>query len=320
MTRWRTLLRGLQIIGTAALVLLLLRQLDWGALALLPARAHWGWLAVAALVLGLAHMLNIARWRSYIGPDAPGWALLTAIYGAGLFSNNFLPTGVGGDAVRAVLLGQHITMPRALFSVAVDRVVGLAALLVLLPPGLLLGLPPGLSASTADALEQRALPVLLLGLVALGLGLLAWYGLPGLRRTAQGLAEQPLALLRSANWPPDERRRILALGYALSALGQVCIAVAYYATMAGLGLPADAGAAIWLACSGALVLLVPITINGLGLMESSFVVVLGAYGIAATPAVAVALVSRALLLLFSLAGGLLSVYWTPRWRNQHLEG
>ncbi|GAB4204358.1 MAG: hypothetical protein OHK0022_29440 [Roseiflexaceae bacterium] len=318
--RRRVLLRGVQIAGTAVLVILLLRQLDWGALAQLPAQAHWGWLAAAALVLGLAHGLNILRWRGYIGPDAPGWATLTAMYGAGLFSNNFLPTGVGGDGVRVVLLSQHIPMPRALVAVGLDRLVGLAALLVLIPPGLLLGLPPGLDHAATAALEQRALPVALLGLAALGLGLAAWRWLPGLRQSVLRLAERPLSMLRAANWGEGQRTRVLAVGYGLSALGQICIAVAYYATLAGLSLPASAGAAIWLACSGALVLLVPITINGLGLMESTFVVVLGAYGIAATPAVAVALVSRALLLLFSLAGGLVSVYWTPRWRGQHLEG
>jgi len=67
------------------------------------------------------------------------------------------------------------------------------------------------------------------------------------------------------------------------------------------------GAAIWLVLAGSLSMLLPISINSLGVLESVFIVVLAAYAVPAPTALAVALLARALSTLYSLAGGALSL-------------
>ena len=74
------------------------------------------------------------RWRLLLlakGLPAPiGW--LTRTYFVALFAGQFLPAAIGGDAVRAVELGRRSSdAPEAVASVLIDRLIGLVALVAL---------------------------------------------------------------------------------------------------------------------------------------------------------------------------------------------
>ena len=63
-------------------------------------------------------------------PGAVRYTRLLAFYFTGMFFNLFLPTIVGGDAVKAVLLARETGAPaRATMSVFMERNLGLFALL-----------------------------------------------------------------------------------------------------------------------------------------------------------------------------------------------
>jgi hypothetical protein len=70
-----------------------------------------------------------------------------------------------------------------------------------------------------------------------------------------------------------------------------------------VGINVTSAAAIWLVLAVTLSLLFPLAVNGLGVREAAYVTVLHAYGVAATPALLAALLTRLVAVLFGLTGG-----------------
>ena len=97
--------------------------------------ADWRWLAASWLVYGAVEMVATVRWQLLLRVQGIviGWFWAAVLVMVGLFFNMFLPGLVGGDAVRLYLLFQKVPArkTRAALSVAMDRVLGLASLLLL---------------------------------------------------------------------------------------------------------------------------------------------------------------------------------------------
>jgi uncharacterized protein (TIRG00374 family) len=308
-----------QFIITIALLLVLFRSIDWISLHKLIAYLHWGYVTLCAVLFLICHLLNVLRWK-YI-TATPGISIGTFIryYGIGLFSNNFLPTGFGGDAVRAALLGSKVSLPFATLSVTLDRGMGLLSLSVLLFVGLWFGAPPGLVAHLQAPLPDDRV-VLALGIIAVCVlaATLLWRSSPALHALISRLKER---LRKRFAVGRDEKlvKRLLGRcpgAYAISALSNICLALAYWCALFALGQTVPPGAAAWLLCVASLALLVPVTVNGLGLQEGIFVVVLSHYGVTAAAALGVALLLRLLGIMYSGLGSIFVLH-TPLRQSTH---
>jgi uncharacterized protein (TIRG00374 family) len=129
--RWRPLLNPLRYLITGGLLFYLVWKAD-------PAQIWEKWHSVDLRLIGLALLLQFlgialsaAKWGMLLkarNRDQPyGWLLST--YLVGQFANNFLPTTVGGDAVRVVQLGKRVnSFSQASASVFIDRLTGFLAL------------------------------------------------------------------------------------------------------------------------------------------------------------------------------------------------
>lgn len=298
-------LRAVQILCTFGLALFLWRSVDWAHFVALLMDLRWSFIALAAAALLVAHIVNILRWRLLVLPDRVALAAILSYYGAGIFSNNFLPTGIGGDGVRVALIRRHTTLRRAVWSVAADRALGLIGLLSFGLPGLWLGPPPMIvGALRSLSAAQAALAAAAALLAGLGLSV-AWRRVPAVRARAAAALRQIFPVDASAggrSW----LRAILG-AYLLSLGASLCMILSLACTLLAFDLPLVAGAAIWPVLIGSLSLLVPVTVNGLGVMESVFVLILGFYGVPAPGALGVALCTRGLMIGFSLLGGLASL-------------
>lgn len=97
-------------------------------------QARWNWLLAGAFVAGLETFFGALRWRVFLGVvglKIGFWDTVRLFY-LGLFFNTFLPGSVGGDAVKALaLIGRGEPKTAALFSVILDRLSGLIALLIM---------------------------------------------------------------------------------------------------------------------------------------------------------------------------------------------
>ena len=298
---WRVGLRLLQALVTAGLMLWLLRQVEWASVAALLRQMRWEMIALAVVCLLVNHAINVLRWRYLLGRPAPGLGALTRWYAIGLFSNNFLPTGIGGDGVRVALSSRAVALGRAMLAVLLDRLVGLAALSVLVVLGLLAGLPDGLRPGADLRVGLGRLNLAALALCGLALCGLAVWVLTGLRpRLAARLRGWEFPRWSAWQW-------LVRLGaaYAISAFAQLWIVAAIWAMLAALRVAAPWPAAVWLVALSSLSLLLPIAVNGMGVVEGVYVLVLASYGVAASTSFSLALAVRLLGLLISLSGGAL---------------
>ena len=306
----RRLLQFLKAGLSVALVVWIARTLDGHALAAAMRQLAPATVAVAALLTAAQAMIIGWRWHrivSLLGGRLPPLDALKWVF-VGLFFNNALPTSVGGDAVRIVLLRRSgASFKLAAGSVAIERGTGLVVLglmvsacvpavwsavhgrswsltLALVGPALLAGL---LVAAVADRVFGRWLPV---GPA----GVLTWLG-DGLRR----LALHPRSLAE-----------IAGLGLAASFTGLLA------AFVLGTGLGIDLGLPAYVVLVGGATLLsvLPISLGGWGVRELGMVALFGALGVGAERALALSLLWGLLPLLVSLPAGML--WWrdggTPR--------
>lgn len=233
--------------------------------------------AVAALAMVfLGAQLNVLRWHLLLrwqgSPLRFGqsWQISYISH----FLGSFLPGAAGSDALRALYLHRECREMRApaFLTILFDRILGLAALLLLV-----LGLA---AAMPGKLLGEPVLAILVLGAAALVLALTAalpfasWL-LPRLRRlpipriagTAERLGGALVAAL--ANWRGQPWRVLFCLG--IGVLGHVFVAAAIILLTRAIGIRVLSTGEVGLA--GTLAVLanqLPLTPGGLGVGETSF--------------------------------------------------
>jgi hypothetical protein len=297
---------ALQVVLSAALVAVVLWRADpsrlWDAVrALSP-----GWFA-AALVLNVAVTPLMAyRWRVLLaaaGRRGISLAWLCGTYFVALLFGQVLPTAVGGDAVRAVDLARRTgARAEAVSSVLVDRIIGTAALVALAAGGALAG-GGGLDSGAVLALEAA----LALGSALSAFLLLSRRARPALRLLVpaarrlriEAPARAVYEALHDYRRHPGALAWVLALALAAQALRVIVIALLAH----GMGIDVSLGTLFLLGPVLFLVTVVPVSLNGIGLREATFVVVLGGVGVAREDAFVLGLAFFAVGVLTAGLGG-----------------
>jgi hypothetical protein len=140
----------LKVIFSAGLLLLLFGMVDFRAIGQLIAHATWVYIGWAMVFQWISTVLAAYRWSLIMESLAfhEPFRFYLSSYFKGAFFNQALPGSIGGDAVRGLELGaMGYRKKEAFFGIFLDRIVGLAGLLVLnLGANLLHGdlLPPWL--------------------------------------------------------------------------------------------------------------------------------------------------------------------------------
>ncbi|MBM3266553.1 MAG: flippase-like domain-containing protein [Candidatus Sericytochromatia bacterium] len=237
-------------------------------------RADWRWVALAAALWLAVQWLNVAKWALLARSQGllVEFRDLLAAYFVGMFFNTFLPSGFGGDVARAYRLARLTgkgTGAAAAINVAIDRGTSLYALILL-----------AAAATLAARPEWRLVPLwAALGLAVAGGLALAWF-------------------LRADG-------RALAGALFISLVFQALAVVLHYCLVRAMGIGADFAYVCVFFPILALAASLPITINGLAVREGGFAFFLGRVGAAPADAVAVGLLSLALLLASGAAGAVL---------------
>ena len=263
-------------------------------------------LAVALVVSGIPLLLAAARWgmmlRTYGAPHVPPYWRLAHLHLVGMFYNNCLPGGVGGDVVRGVIsreaYGTGGVTP-AMTVVLLERAVGLAGLMLLVAAAVAVKPLPGVHHALLWSMAGVAAALTLVLAVAL------------VRRLANVL---PLRLGRllagvpTMSWPPG-----LAVALLLSVLGQMTF------TLAGHVLLTAVAPDVTLAGTTIVVLVAmaaayfPLTVGGAGVREAAFVMLsTAALGIARSDAAAVSLALWCCQLVVAGMGGLWQLFFPVR--------
>jgi uncharacterized membrane protein YbhN (UPF0104 family) len=263
-------------------------------------------LAGAVVVLLAASAVVALRWHLILSAEAPspGPAVLLKIVLVGMFFNQVLPTGVGGDAVRVwrcCKLG--IALGPAVRSILLDRACGYLVLILVYAASL-----PGLLRILADPRQKTAV-VAVLGAGLLGLAaLLTLDCLPRwlLRlRLIAPLAELSRETRRLFGHPG---RCAAVLGLSAVTIGLTILGFKLVADGVGSRLPL--GSWIMIVPPVTLIQLLPISLAGWGVREAGLVVALASFNVPAEAALATSVLLGLCLIAAGLPGGLI---WLANW-------
>ncbi len=125
------LLLAAKMAVSVVLFVWLFRRVDWAAIG--PALGHATpfWILAAAGLLLASHLLASYQWSRLLRAASiglPFWKVV-AYYHVGLFFNNFLPANVGGDLARTLDASRSgSSRATALSTVILDRLIGMVAL------------------------------------------------------------------------------------------------------------------------------------------------------------------------------------------------
>lgn len=248
--------------------------------------------------------IRAARWRTLLAALGCRESLgrLNHAILVGMFLNNFLPSGFGGDAYRAYVLRNRCRgLSGSLASVVVDRILGVFALLLLVVVALVAGV-------AADS--QRAV---IWGLVTLvTVSAISAYALLGDDRHSWLVSRLPSGKLRDnvdrflgALADVRVKPKALAFGTLSSLAVQVLVIVQFYIFGLSLRLPATLLHYALFIPLIMLLLMLPVSIGGFGVREGLFAAFFATIGINPAEAVALAWLAFLSKLVVSVYGGYL---------------
>jgi len=122
---------------SVGLIYLAVNQLDFDILFSFLLKMNAWWLAASLVVLTVSYCLGALQWQWIlrISRFDLGYAKVLGYYYVGLFFNNFLISGMGGDFLRVYDIkkygDENQGLSPAMASVILDRFVGLMALIIL---------------------------------------------------------------------------------------------------------------------------------------------------------------------------------------------
>jgi hypothetical protein len=262
---------------------------------------------LGVVLYSLGQMISAYKWYLLLRPMGfvIPYGRVTAFYFIGMFFNIFLPTIVGGDAVKAILLSRETGFAgRATMSVFMERNVGLLALLTIgtvaswyAPPVRLFGL----------SLPTLAL-VLLAGYIAVNLVLAS----PRAYATVDAIiAATPLAGMRhrasslyAGLVPYRNHLGLLTIAVGLSFLFQAIVIGVVFLNARALGQFFSISALAIFVPIISLAGMLPFTVNGLGVREALYVLLFGQLGAGRDLSVSMALLYLAVTFMASLPGGI----------------
>ncbi len=298
--RKRALINLLRVLITAIGITIIVTQVDLHATWEGIRQADQRLVLLSLAIFQAGMVIRAARWHALLRALGSSTTLLklTGLYYIGAFFNTFLPTGFGGDVVRAAETTAESGTETAIVTVVVDRLSGLMVLFVIALGALLFGV-----SELPAELRTAAILISVVGLAGGVLVLLT--GIPG----------------RLADWAAG-RIRALRLGgvahavHAVHRLDRRAVGLAMLASLAfnvvliasatliarSLALDVSLATIITVTLVGSLLLLIP-SIQGIGVREPVYVLLLGTVGVEAGRALAFSLGIYALNLSTGLVGG-----------------
>ena len=291
---------------TLVLFAFLLKSFSWSSMLTALKHIHHGGLLVGVIVGTSGIVLSAYQWRSLLHSERIRFDLadLIKLYTVGIAFSHFLPTGMGGDAVKAMYVGRESGNTAGSASATVIcRVTGFFSMVLIALPALFIW-------------HQYFNSVLILWFIVLSLIVGAMiagtiFAAILLPRFLKGkLAKNSFFLsairIGSALNTGLKRPRSLTVAMIFGIVFWFTAVLNCYSYAEGLGLKIPLHFYFVVVPLISLVSFLPISINGYGLRESTYVFAFSTVHVAPATALLLALLMDAQALLFGLIGG--SIY------------
>jgi len=294
----------IKVAVSGGLLYLLFRGIDLAAFWETVSSVSYGTVIVILLLLICVQTLSTLRWHTILGKDyRMPFPRLLSIYFIGMYFNNFLPTLVGGDLVKAYYVYRESGRGGiSLASIFLDRYSGFTALMTLTAAATFAGYPLIRGSSIFWLL------LVLLGSFA-GLSLVIWIDL------FHGWAVKILTgvHLFGINRKVDTfyralmgyrgERAILAKIFSLSLVIQGSLIFGYYMLSRAIGMEMPLNYFFIFVPLATVVAMLPFSLAGLGIREGAFVYLFSKAGGTSAEALSISLLFFFATVVVSLIGG-----------------
>jgi len=300
------LLSVIKAVVSAGLLWLLFSRVDVARLWSVAKQASPAWLAGALLLYFTMVLASVVRWDVLLRAQHVRlpFTFLTQSFLVATFFNNFLPSNIGGDVIRISDTAKAAgSKTLATTVVLIDRGLGLLGLALM-------------AATGASLMQRMSVGPVGPGMLWAGFGLGAMIATPALLmpETATRIL-QPLRVFH-AEWVDE---RINKLTYALTRFKETPAAIAgcfigavavqgilvlfYVAIARSMHIPIGFAELAVIVPVSFIVQMVPVSVNGFGVREATFGFYFTRLGLPLESALLVSFVGAALIMVFSLSGG-----------------
>ena len=301
---------------SVGLLLFLFRRIPLDQFAEAARGVRGGWLIGAGGLLLGSNLLGAWQWSRLLRVveiRIPFWKVC-AYYHVGLFFNNFLPAGIGGDIARVADASRHgTTKTAALSAVVMDRLIGTVAIASL---ALVATLP------AIDRFHLTLAYLAVVGFFALSVTLVWAIFHPALLPACERLLER--IGLGSLSPHLDDlaarlagfraRRGLFAGMFAIAAVTQISRIGVHALVAKGLGLHIPLVYFFLFVPLLAVIVSLPISFNGIGVREGAGIVLFGLVGVERAQAFSLQFLTYLVMVAVSLIGGLVFLVRIPHRR------
>jgi glycosyltransferase 2 family protein len=278
----RRLWEILRWIVPLGLIGFLLSRVDWGEILPLLTKISWTSLLLSALVFLLSQIVIAVRWQYLLRLQDIRLPLMRLMWLTliGAFVSNFLPTTIGGDIIKMVAVARGQTKRAAsVASVVADRLFNLAAMFFWLP--------------FTFSLQGLNLPAVTGGIPASSL-----MQIPFIEKIWSRLVR---VFKAGRTWFTSPRCVVIALLLSWLSIGLSFLS--FWVITLALNIPVSFWQASAVAVISYFAALLPVSVNGLGLLEGSVTALLVTQGASYEQGLAAALLIRLVTMSVSLLGG-----------------
>ncbi len=267
-------------------------------------------IVAGVLLHAIVYFLGALRWWQLLTHTHTNTPFLKAFpsYYLGVFFNNFLPTGIGGDTVRIMHLRvRGISTKSLVSSTVVDRVIGLSTVMIMALCGVLISENLGISTHTKSVLVALFVAGLLIAGILLSDRSVRFVEALAHKYRHTRFRVWLLNIVLTCYSYRTIKSRI-AIAYAISVIGQSLIILTYY--MLGHGLGIDLSLATYFVAIPAVFLAasLPVSIGGLGVREGTLIGMLIAAGADLQIAINLSLAYLLVLWISSMPGALVILF------------
>lgn len=308
---------ALKAIVSIALLAILFTRVDFDRLWSVARDASVGWLAAGLALYLLMVLVSAWRWGLLLRAQHIhlGATQLTSSFLVATFFNNFLPSNIGGDVVRvADTAGPAGSKTLATTIVLIDRGIGLLGLVFIAALGASAGakfgtdsiaVAPGVLWTGFGVAAMVATPALLMpsGFIRL---------LQPLRVVHPEWVDERLGRMAAALARFRETPAALAGCFVGAVLVQGAIVAFYAAIGRSMDIPIGIAELSVIVPMTLIVQMLPVSMNGFGVREATFGFYFTRLGLPLEAALLVSFMGAALILLFSVSGGVIYVIRTRR--------
>lgn len=284
--------------------------IDWHAFKEIIKDADFMLLATAFILLVVERLWAVIKWRFLlIHQNVPVslWRLF-CIYTIGAFWGLFLPSSLSTDVVRGYYLSQNTSdSAMSAASVIMDRMMGLFSLLFICL----------ISVALYSATFDRSVTLYITGLTALSIiaGMIAH------RETVPDLLEQrfvffsqkPLGrklVAMHRAFLSFKRFPLIMLGsFCYSCILQIIRVITIYVTAKAFAIDAEILTFFLVVPVTMIIIMVPISIGGLGVREGSFVALFSLVNIGLNESFAISATNSIMVTVIGLSGGLVYLFY-----------